>query len=65
MTIKDAFNVAGLRTTWGEPAFEDYVADADATVVRRLEQAGAIIVGKTNVRSCWRTSGRPPTISTA
>jgi amidase len=49
MTIKDCFNVAGLRTTWGNPAFKDYVADADATVVRRLREAGAIIVGKTNV----------------
>ena len=49
MTIKDSFNVAGLNTTWGNPAFKDYVADRDATVVRRLEEAGAIIVGKTNV----------------
>src|SRR5437879_2686518 len=24
MTIKDAFNVAGLRTTWGNPAFKDF-----------------------------------------
>ena len=49
MTIKESFNVAGLHTTWGNPAFKDYVADRDATVVRRLKQAGAIIVGKTNV----------------
>jgi amidase len=49
MTIKEAFNVAGLHTTWGNPAFREFVADADATVVRRLRQAGAIIVGKTNV----------------
>ena len=49
MTVKDSFNVAGLHTTWGNPAFKEYVADADATVVRRLEQAGAIVVGKTNV----------------
>jgi amidase len=49
MTIKDSFNVAGMHTTWGNPAFEDFVADSDATVVRRLRQAGAIIVGKTNV----------------
>jgi amidase len=49
MTIKDSFNVAGAHTTWGNPAFKDYVADSDATVVRRLKQAGAIIVGKTNV----------------
>jgi amidase len=49
MTIKDSFNVAGMPTTWGNPAFQDFVADWDATVVRRLKQAGAIIVGKTNV----------------
>src|SRR5688572_9972943 len=49
MSIKDSFNVAGLHTTWGNPAFEDFVANRDATVARRLRQAGAIIVGKTNV----------------
>lgn len=49
MTIKESFNVAGLHTTWGNPVFKDYVADSDATVVQRLKQAGAIIVGKTNV----------------
>src|SRR5918997_830251 len=49
MTIKDSFNVAGLHTTWGNPAFKDFVADSDATVAQRLRQAGAIIFGKTNV----------------
>ena len=49
MTVKDSFNVAGMHTTWGNPAFKDYVADWDATVVQRLRQAGAVIVGKTNV----------------
>jgi amidase len=49
MTIKDSFNVAGLHTTWGNPAFKDFVADWDATVVQRLRRAGAIIIGKTNV----------------
>ena len=49
MTVKDSFNVGGLHTTWGNPAFQDYVADSDATVVKRLREAGAIIVGKTNV----------------
>jgi amidase len=48
ITVKEALNVAGLHTTWGNPAFKDYVADWDATVVARLRQAGAIIVGKTN-----------------
>jgi len=49
MTIKDGFNVSDLHTTWGNPAFKDFVADSDATVARRLKRAGAIIVGKTNV----------------
>jgi amidase len=49
MTIKDAFNVAGLHTTWGNPAYKDHVADWDATVVRRLRRAGAVVSGKTNV----------------
>ena len=46
--VKEAFNVAGLHTTWGNPAFKDYVADWDATVVSRLREAGAVIIGKTN-----------------
>jgi amidase len=49
MTVKDAFNVAGLHTTWGNPQFKDYVPDRDATVVQRLKRAGAIVIGKTNV----------------
>jgi amidase len=49
MTIKDSFNVAGLHTTWGNPAFKDFEADSDATVAKRLKRGGAIIVGKTNV----------------
>jgi amidase len=49
MTIKESFHVAGLHTTWGNPAFKDQVTDWDATVVRRLERAGAIVVGTTNV----------------
>jgi amidase len=49
MTVKDAFDVAGLPTTWGNPAFAGHRAGSDATVVRRLRRAGAIVVGKTNV----------------
>ena len=49
MTVKDSFNVAGLHTTWGNPDFKDFVADRDATVVRRLRRAGAVVAGKTNV----------------
>jgi amidase len=49
MTVKDSFDVAGLHTTWGNPDFADYVPETDATLVRRLKEAGAIVVGKTNV----------------
>jgi amidase len=49
MTVKDAFDVAGLPTTWGNPDFADHLATSDATVVRRLRRAGAIVLGKTNV----------------
>ena len=49
MTVKEAFNVAGLRTTWGSEAFGHWIADGDATVVARLKAAGAVVLGKTNV----------------
>jgi amidase len=49
VTVKDAFHVAGLPTTWGNPDWAHAVADTDATVVRRLRRAGAIVVGTTNV----------------
>jgi amidase len=58
MTVKESFNVAGLHTTWGNPAFKDYLADTDATVVRRLRQAGAVIVGKTNVHAMLADYGQ-------
>ena len=51
MTVKDAINVAGLHTTWGDPAFADYVPDSSATLADRLVRAGAIIVGKSNVHT--------------
>jgi amidase len=49
MTVKESFNVTGMHTTWGDPAAKDFVAGADATVVQRLERAGAIVIGKTNL----------------
>jgi amidase len=58
ITIKEAFNVAGLHTTWGNPAFKDYVADSDAVVVARLKEAGAIVLGKTNVHAMLTDFGQ-------
>ena len=49
MTIKDALETAGLRTTGGHPPLKDYVPAHDAPAVARLRHAGAILLGKTNV----------------
>jgi amidase len=49
MTVKEAFNVAGLPTTWGLPAAKGRLVADDAATVERLKAAGAIILGKTNV----------------
>ncbi|NMN99983.1 amidase [Gordonia sp. TBRC 11910] len=49
VTVKESFNIAGLPTTWGIPASRDFIADADAVQVTRLTDAGAVILGKTNV----------------
>ncbi|MDQ3893037.1 MAG: amidase family protein, partial [Actinomycetota bacterium] len=46
--LKDLIYTAGIRTTMGSAFFEDYVPDYSATCVSKLEEAGAIIIGKTN-----------------
>jgi aspartyl-tRNA(Asn)/glutamyl-tRNA(Gln) amidotransferase subunit A len=47
MAIKDNIDVAGIPTTAGAVVLPDRVPTADAEVVRRLRDAGAIVVGKT------------------
>jgi len=49
VTIKDCFEVAGLVTSVGAPALQNYVPKEDASAVSRLRRAGAIVLGKTNV----------------
>jgi amidase len=49
MTVKESFHMAGLPTTWGMPAFADFVPDSDAVAVARVKAAGAVVLGKTNV----------------
>ncbi|MBZ5504377.1 MAG: amidase [Acidobacteriia bacterium] len=43
---KDLLAVKGYRTTWGAGGFEDQKFDEDATVVKRLDAAGAVLVAK-------------------
>jgi amidase len=47
--VKDQIETAGIRTTFGSVAFEDYVPAQDAAVVKRLKEAGAVILAKTNL----------------
>jgi amidase len=50
--IKDAICVAGIPMMNGSRLLEGYIPDVDATIVTRLLDAGATIVGKTNTEDC-------------
>jgi amidase len=49
MTLKESINVKGLRTTVGMPQWADFRSEHDAPVTMRVEAAGAVVMGKTNV----------------
>lgn len=48
VAVKDLFDIEGCRTGAGSRSFPHHRAAASATAVRRLEEAGAVIVGKTH-----------------
>ncbi len=56
LSIKDNIATRGIRTTAGSRVLEDCVPDDDATVVARLREAGAVILGKTNMHE-WANGG--------
>ena len=78
--IKDQIHTAGVRTTDASKIRADFVPDTDATVVARLKEAGAVVIGKTNMsefalgdpisshfgpaRNPWDTARNPGTSST-
>jgi aspartyl-tRNA(Asn)/glutamyl-tRNA(Gln) amidotransferase subunit A len=64
--VKDLCETAGVRTTAGSSFLSRWVPDRDATVVRRLRAAGAVIVGKLNLHEfAFGTTGINPHTGTA
>src|SRR5690554_5682589 len=49
IVVKDNIHAAGIPCTSGSPAFENFIPSEDAPTVRKLREAGAIILGKTNM----------------
>ena len=48
-SLKDDTETKGIRTTWGSKYYEDYVPKEDNILVKRLKDAGCVILGKTNL----------------
>lgn len=52
IVVKDMYSTIGLGTTAGSKVLDNYVPEYDATVIRKLKEAGAIIIGKAN-QDAW------------
>jgi len=48
IAVKDVLSTQGIRTTAGSRILENYIPPYDCTAVRRLEEAGAVVLGKVN-----------------
>ena len=61
LLVKDLIDTAGIHTTYGSRIFRDHVPDRTATSVRRLEDAGALVIGKANLHEfAWGLTGQNP-----
>jgi Asp-tRNA(Asn)/Glu-tRNA(Gln) amidotransferase A subunit family amidase len=47
--LKDLFAVEGYKTTWGAVPYKDQTIDETATVAKKLEEAGAVLIAKTSL----------------
>ncbi|KAK6700875.1 hypothetical protein SNK04_010812 [Fusarium graminearum] len=48
-TIKDSYKMKGMTVAAGSPAFKDLIANEDAFTVHKLKEAGAVLLGRTNM----------------
>lgn len=61
LAVKDIFDTAGVRTTYGSSIFRNHVPAKTAPAVAKLEEAGAIMVGKANLHEfAWGVTNQNP-----
>jgi len=61
IAVKDNYDMEQVRTTYGSSIFADHLPSQTAECVRRVEAAGAIVVGKTNLHEfAWGITGENP-----
>ncbi|HZJ23892.1 MAG TPA: amidase [Anaerolineales bacterium] len=66
VAVKDLFDTTGIRTTAGSKFFADNIPETDAFVVKKLKEAGALILGKTNTHEiALGVTGNNPHYGTA
>jgi aspartyl-tRNA(Asn)/glutamyl-tRNA(Gln) amidotransferase subunit A len=61
LAVKDLFDTAGVRTTYGSRIYAEHVPERNAVAVQRLLDAGAVMVGKTHLPEfAWSVLGQNP-----
>jgi aspartyl-tRNA(Asn)/glutamyl-tRNA(Gln) amidotransferase subunit A len=61
LLVKDIFDTAGIRTTYGSAIYAEHVPRRTAAAIRQLEDAGAVIIGKANLHEfAWGTTSQNP-----
>ncbi len=55
-SMKDTYNVKGMKTTAGSKVLENHISSYDSTVYKKLKAAGAVLIGKTNC-DAWGHGG--------
>ena len=61
LAVKDLFDTAGVRTTYGSRIYAEHVPERTAVAVQRLLDAGAVLVGKTHLPEfAWSVLGQNP-----